>query len=208
MRHRIAYAVINPYWRAPRTIVKEDIIPRLKRGEFEYLCKKGIIAALDRMGVERVDLEEVDIDSYEDPLASPYIFLQEPGPKNVLGRVKFIFPNPYAVYLHDTNRPYLFERHYRALSSGCVRVKNPVKFFGALLDGEREKEKEIFDIIKSGERRVYYFRPRPPIYLAYLTVYAKDGKKCSFYPDIYGYDRRMIGIFREYIQKVLKEGRR
>jgi len=91
MRHAIAYAVLNPYWRAPKTIVAEDILPRLQNGEFERLRKKGIIAAKDYMGKKEVPLEEVNLSKCDDIERIPYIFMQKPGPQNFLGRADQVY---------------------------------------------------------------------------------------------------------------------
>ena len=137
----ISYMEYNPYWTIPKKLVLEDIIPPQLR-DTSYLTRKSIkvyrgwanAREIDPMSV---DWSKIDEDHY------PYWLRQEPGPKNALGRIKFLFSNPYAVYLHGTPDTHLFEHVVRAFSSGCIRVKDPVRLASFLLnDGTREKEEE------------------------------------------------------------------
>jgi len=194
MRDRIAYTVFNPYWRAPQTIIAEDILPQLKKGKFDKLEAEGIIASTDYYGKEVVDFEDVDWSLY-DAKSLPFYFLQEPGPNNFLGYLKLIFPNRFDVYLHDTNHRNLFKYTYRALSSGCVRLEKPIELFHLLKSKEFEMTyRDIFDIIYSKKTKKIDFEEKIPIYLSYLSVYADRSGKVYFYDDIYGYDRRMEEI--------------
>jgi len=194
MRDEIAYAVLNPYWRAPKTIIAEDILPYLQRGDFQHIRRKGIIATTDYKGREQIDLESVDWSLYTADNI-PFFFLQKPGPHNFLGYLKLIFPNRFDVYLHDTNHRNLFKYSYRALSSGCIRVERPIQLYYLLKSKEIQLTyRDIFDIIWSKRTRTIRFRQKVPVYLAYLTVYADKDGTCSFFDDIYGYDKKMESI--------------
>ncbi|MCK5724745.1 MAG: L,D-transpeptidase family protein, partial [Gammaproteobacteria bacterium] len=119
----------------------------------------------------------------------PYILRQDPGPKNSLGRLKFLFSNIYTVYLHDTPSKRLFNQNSRALSSGCIRVKEPIQLASYLL-GEKNDwtEKKIRAAIKSDE---YLKLPIPetiPIYLIYMTSWVGENMGVHFRPDIYNRD--------------------
>ncbi len=197
MRNLISYCVLNPYWRAPKTIIKEDIIPSLKRGDFKYLIKEGIIASTDYYGKEVVDFEDVDWE-YFNGKNLPFTFLQKPGPHNFLGYVKFMFPNRFDVYLHDTNARKLFRYSYRALSSGCIRVKKPIELLHLILNRTKEVDyRDILDMLWTGQTQKFSVRPNIPIYLLYLTVWMDDKEKVFFYPDIYGIDRKMLTFLHQ-----------
>ena len=204
MRDRIAYAVLNPYWRAPETIIAEDILPQLKKGEFDQIRAEGIIASTDYQGKEVVEFEDVDWSLYDEK-SVPFYFLQKPGPHNFLGYLKLIFPNRFDVYLHDTNHRNLFKYTYRALSSGCVRLEKPIELFHLLKSKESDMTyRDIFDIIYSRKTRKIGFKMKIPVYLSYLSVYADKNGEVYFYNDIYGYDRRMSTILNK---KYLVEAR-
>ncbi len=196
MRDEIAYAVLNPYWRAPKTIVREDILPYLKRGDFEHLRKKGIMASTDYMGREIVNFEDVDWSQYNEETV-PFYFFQTSGPHNFLGYLKLIFPNRFDVYLHDTNHRNLFKYNYRALSSGCVRVQKPIELFHLLKKRESNITcRDIFDIIWSKRTKKIGFKEKIPVYLSYLTVYMDENGEVYFYNDVYGYDKRMKRVLK------------
>ncbi|BCD60535.1 MULTISPECIES: murein L,D-transpeptidase [unclassified Nitratiruptor] len=188
MRQKISYAVLNPYWRAPKTIIAEDILPKLKVGKFEELEKEGIIASLDRYANETIPFDSIDWNAI-DLSTFPIVFLQKPGPKNFLGFVKLMFPNKYDVYLHDTNARDLFRYSYRALSSGCVRVEKPIELFH-LVEGTLSY-REIFDRLWDHQTKKVRIRPKFPVYLMYMTIMKEDDGNIYFYPDIYQLDRKM-----------------
>lgn len=128
-RSNIRYIIFNPIWTIPPTILREDILPKIKRDP-EYLRNKNMVV-LDQLG-KQIDSATIDWSQYPGN-SFPYLIRQQPGPKNTLGRVKFIFPNKHAVYLHDTLKKSGFERAERALSSGCIRIQNPLHFSELLL---------------------------------------------------------------------------
>ena len=192
MRNQISYAVLNPYWRAPKTIIKEDILPKLQAGQFDKVRKSGIIASLDPMGRQVVRYEDVEWKFFtEEDL--PFYFLQLPGPKNFLGFIKFMFPNKFDVYLHDTSSRQLFKYDYRALSSGCVRVKRPVELYRVLLKryGRDISYRDIFEQFWAQKTKKVNLRPNIPVYLLYLTAYMDQKGKPYFYNDIYEIDKKM-----------------
>ena len=194
MRNVISYAVMNPYWRAPKTIVQKDIWPRLQKGDYASLRQWGIVVAKDHKGQKIVGYEDVNWSRY-DAQHIPYIFMQMPGSYNFLGAVKFMFPNRFDVYLHDTNHKNLFSYRYRALSSGCIRVHRPLELLHLLRTytrGAPLRYRDILDILQKGERRVVTFRPVIPVYLLYLTVFMDDQRKVYFFQDIYGLDKKML----------------
>ena len=189
----LTYAVLNPYWRAPKTIVEEDILPKLRAGAFDYLDRVGIVAVEAADGNVTVDLRSVDWRRYESENI-PYIFLQKPGLHNYLGFVKFMFPNDFDVYIHDTSHDELFEESDRARSSGCIRVEKPLELFHALFNPHGDNgwryKKIVRELMKREEKLVGLPDPLP-VYILYMTAYVDENDRVRFLPDIYGYDRQM-----------------
>ncbi len=145
---KIDQVVFNPTWTVPPTILSKDILPQIKRNP-GYLASKKL-EVLDRNG-KPVDPATVD---WARLTAGnfPYTLRQGPGPDNALGRVKFLFPNPYSVYLHDTPSKALFEKEERAFSSGCIRVQRPLELAELLLDDPKAWNAEtIARVIEAGD---------------------------------------------------------
>ncbi len=208
MRNIISYAVLNPYWRAPKTIIQEDILPYLRKGDFQHLKEEQIVASLDPYGKKIVPFEEVD---WNDEQSIAHItFLQLPGPHNFLGFVKFMFPNRFDVYLHDTNARRLFKYDYRALSSGCVRVQKPIELLHLLLSrkGKEIAYRDILDLLWREQNRRLRLTPSVPVYLLYLTVFVDKANKIHFFSDIYGIDKKMLSYKRMHSYEEVASRRR
>ncbi|NPA94553.1 MAG: L,D-transpeptidase family protein, partial [Thermodesulfobacteria bacterium] len=122
-RAKMEYIVLNPYWVVPPGILEKELIPKLRRDP-SYLAKHNM-EMVDAKG-RQIDPESIDWDEIN-PARFPYIIRQAPGPRNALGRIKFIFPNKHFVFLHDTPARFLFSRHMRAFSHGCIRVEKPLE---------------------------------------------------------------------------------
>jgi len=189
---QVRYLEINPYWTIPKSIALKDLIPVQLRDQNFFKRKK--IKVFD--GWSR-DAKEVDVSTL--PLRKlnqnyfPYLFRQEPGSSNSLGRVKFMFPNPYDIYLHDTPDRYLFDRRVRAFSSGCIRVSDPIRLTAYLLNAPtQQKEEDVLKLIYRGENRAISLVSAVPIYLLYRTAWTDWDGKLSFRNDIYGRDALMI----------------
>lgn len=114
-----------------------------------------------------------------------------------MGKVKFLFPNHHAVYLHDTSNPRLFERTVRAFSSGCIRTDRPLELATLLISRDQGREPEevsawIDGILQTDETEVVRLQQVLPVYLEYFTVWVADDGIVEFYGDIYGYDRAAV----------------
>jgi len=120
----------------------------------------------------------------------PYRFVQYPGDTNALGRVKFMFPNKYSVYLHDTDNKSLLSRRYKLYSSGCMRVDKPFKLMDMLLENAKKPytEEEIQQILDSNKPKTIRLKHAIPVHILYFTVYEEDGL-AYFKNDIYSYDK-------------------
>ena len=188
-RAEMTYLVVNPTWTVPPTIFRQDILPAVRRDP-AYLASRHI-DAFDSRGVI-VDPASVDW-SGRNP---PYRLVQRPGADNALGRIKFMFPNEHAVYLHDTPSRDLFDRDSRAFSSGCIRVENPFELAGQLLGGARARER--LDTLVAGGKTQTVFLDKPmTVMLLYWTAEVDAAGKVSFFPDVYQRDAAVVAALAE-----------
>lgn len=180
--------VFNPDWTVPRSIVKNEIFPKAS-------ANPGYLAAntydLTSNGVP-VDPATVDWSSYTAG-TFPYGVVQRPGPRNALGKVKFLFPNKYSVYLHDTPSRQLFEKSERSLSHGCIRVEDPLKLAELILGDRLGWSRSKVDAAVAGRKMQSVGLPKPmPVLLLYWTVDPTFDGGGRFYRDIYGRDARLL----------------
>ena len=186
---RMRYLVLNPFWNVPTTIAVEDILPQLLKDD-SYLARHGIhLFASWRDDAAEVDPASVDWRAYGTD-RFPFRLRQDPGPANALGRIKFMFPNPFAVYLHDTPNHANFSRTQRDLSSGCIRVESPLDLARfALADEENDPARHLAEWLASGETRTVFIHRPLWVHLLYMTAFADDDGRIQFRRDIYDRDR-------------------
>ncbi|HXH02193.1 MAG TPA: L,D-transpeptidase family protein [Candidatus Competibacteraceae bacterium] len=181
----MSYLVFSPYWHVPRTIAIEDKLPML-RGD-PYALARQNIRIFNREGQE-IDPGSVDWYSVSKGYF-PFRMRQDPGKKNALGRVKFMLPNPYSVYLHDTSNPELFARAERTYSSGCIRVSRPLELAEYLLrDDPRWDRDAIFKAYDGGKQRTVKLPQEIPVFVQYWTAWADEEGNVQFRKDIYKRD--------------------
>ena len=182
---RLRYLEFNPTWTVPRSIIRRSLFPKFS-ADPQYAIDNHY-HLIDRKG-QRADPLQIDWSAYNGS-NFPYNVVQQPGAHNALGRVKFMFPNRYAIYLHDTPSRALFSRSSRAFSSGCVRVKNPLEFAEMLLDDpEQWSLPQIQSLIDSEQPIVRVNLNRPvDVMLMYWTV-SPTAQGVQFHPDIYSKD--------------------
>ena len=188
-RSRITYLVFNPTWTVPPGILAKDILPAQKRDR-STLAKKGL-EVLDMKGnpvaADRIDWDHVSAQHF------PYLLRQAPGPDNALGRVKFMFPNEHAVYLHDTPSKSLFDKEDRAFSSGCIRVADPLRLAEILLDGQAGWSRaEIDRAVAAGTTRSVSLAKPVPVWLTYWTAWVDADGIVEFRRDLYDRDARVL----------------
>jgi len=182
------YIVINPTWTVPPTILAKDILPKIRKDP-GYLKKKNM-RVIDRKG-NTIDATSIDW-ANTTRRNFPYMIRQDPGPKNALGRIKFMFPNKHAVYLHDTPYQSGFERTERAFSSGCIRVQKPIELAEILLnDPDKWSQEEIRKAIDSKVTITVKLEKQLPVFLLYWTVNSDDGI-FYFKPDVYSRDAGIL----------------
>jgi murein L,D-transpeptidase YcbB/YkuD len=182
-RDEIKYLVFNPTWTVPYNIATSDLLPQIL-ADAGYLAERGF-SIRDRQG-DLVDAGSIDWTGLRRG-NFPYTLVQEPGPENALGRVKFMFPNEHDVYLHDTPNRALFDSPDRAFSSGCIRVENPFGLAEQLL-GRGWDRQRIDEVIASGETTTVRMREPMPVLLLYWTADVTPDGVVRFFADVYGRD--------------------
>ena len=188
------YVEFGPYWNVPRSIAVNEILPKVRRDR-SYLTRNGF-QLLRGWGD---DAPVVDAAALSDDalFSSRFRVRQRPGPNNALGRVKFMFPNDYNIYLHDTPARLLFDDANRAHSHGCVRVADPPALAEFVLHDRADWSGErIRSALAAGRRQRATIRPGVPVYLVYLTAFVREGK-VAFRDDIYSRDEPVIRALRQ-----------
>jgi L,D-transpeptidase YcbB len=188
-RDEIRYIEFNPTWTVPPTILKNDVLPGIKRDPRSL--KSRNMQVLTRDGAV-VDPATVNWQLYPGR-GFPYMIRQQPGPENALGRVKVMFPNEHMVYLHDTPSRDLFNRSERTFSSGCIRVEKIEQMVELLLDDPQQWSRAAIDdtIAARQTRRISLANP-VPIYLVYWTVQVEDDGEVHFKRDPYDQDGALL----------------
>lgn len=189
----IKYSEFNPTWTVTPSIAGNEMLPELRKDP-NYLNRKGYVlyaswkADAPAMNATQIDWHSVSGKRF------PYRIVQPAGPNNALGQVKFLFPNKFNVYLHDTANRSLFNQQDRALSHGCIRVQDPLEFAELLyrLDNNPAVSK-ITGIVNSGQTKGINFQRPIPVHLTYFTAWVKDGRVQTF-GDIYGRDKLIANI--------------
>lgn len=180
------YMEINPDWTVPRGIIQRDYLPALQRNPNAL----SHLQVTDARGRE-VPRGAVDFSRYT-ARSFPFNLRQPPGRTNALGTVKFMFPNPYAIYLHDTPDKNLFTRESRAYSAGCVRLSDPHDFAYVLLARQEDDPKTFFDtILNSGQQTRVNLKEPVPVHLIYRTAFTTPKGKTNFRRDVYGRDTKI-----------------
>ena len=170
----LKYVVFRPYWNVPRSIVVNEVLPDMRKNP-GYISRNNM-----------------EITGYRDGLPE---IRQKPGTHNALGLVKFLFPNSYNIYLHDTPAKSLFGESSRAFSHGCIRISEPEKLANFLLryDPSWDKEKISGAMHKGGERYVT-LKDKVPVFIAYFTAFVDRSDRINFRKDIYSRDERLADM--------------
>jgi len=185
------YLEFSPYWNIPKSILVDEILPKLQENPL-YLEQHNMeLVAGFHNNEEALPYEE---DSFEKLLSGEVRLRQRPGKGNALGKVKFIFPNNYNVYLHDTPSRHLFRKSKRDLSHGCIRVEKPTELARFLLQTKRGwNKKEILSAMHLSKPKKVQLRKSVPVIIYYSTASIVQGE-VVFYNDIYNYDNRLSQV--------------
>ena len=170
--------VFSPYWNVPRSIVAKEILPAIEKNG-NYLAK-----------------ENMEVTGEEDGLP---VIRQRPGPGNALGKVKFLFPNSFNIYLHDTPAKSLFNKDKRAYSHGCIRVREPEKLANYVLQNQPEWTPEkISEAMNSGTEKYVKVKDPIPVVITYYTAWVDENGRLNFREDIYDHDLKLANkMFRQ-----------
>jgi len=187
-RSDIKYVEFNPTWTIPPTILREDTLPALRKDP-AYLASRNI-SVTDAAG-HKIDPAGIDWTVYRKTV--PFTLRQEPGPNNALGKVKFIFPNPHFVFMHDTPHKDLFKQPERTFSSGCIRVENALELAEMVLqDQPGFTPGYMQELVQSSQTRRVVLKKPLPVLILYLTAALDDSGKARFYRDIYQRDAAVL----------------
>jgi murein L,D-transpeptidase YcbB/YkuD len=185
----LTHVIFNPTWTVPPTILKEDVIPAISRNR-NYLAQTNI-KIFDSNG------NEVSANNWQLSRAKSYRYVQSPGTFNSLGMVKLIFPNRFSIYLHDTNHRDFFGKQMRSLSSGCVRVENPLKLTEYLLDDEANWNLEkITETLQNEKTKQVKIKNVVDIHILYWTAWSENNS-LIFRDDIYNLDANLYQKLRK-----------
>jgi murein L,D-transpeptidase YcbB/YkuD len=186
---KISYLELNPYWNIPESIAQKETLPLIKKNP-EYLNRKRIqvIKGWSNSPVvvppDKINWSTVDVRKFR------YRLRQEPGRGNPLGRVKFMFPNKYDVYLHDTSEKRLFARTKRNFSHGCIRIEKPLDLAVHLLESDPGwTEKKLIREIRKEKNMAVKLPEAVPIHIVYWTSWVDHDGVLQFRDDIYGLDK-------------------
>jgi murein L,D-transpeptidase YcbB/YkuD len=166
------YIVFSPYWNVPANIVKKEILPAIEKNS-NYLSLHNM--EWNKGGIR-----------------------QKPGPKNALGKVKFIFPNSNAIYLHDTPSKSLFDQEKRDFSHGCIRLEKPKELAQLILKNDLHWTHEKIEKAMNSSIEKWYTLPQPiPVYIGYFTAWVTKEGNIHFYDDVYQRDDRLARLLLE-----------
>ncbi len=194
---KLEYIVLNPSWIVPQSLVRRDYLPGLLKDP-NYLQEEQIhIHTKPSRYSKEIDPLNVDWEKYiDEDRRIPNYFMQYPGEHNALGKMKFIFPNKYNVYLHDTNSKSLTTLKYRLYSSGCIRLAKPYELLHILSQYTSYSSDKLTELV-SGEKTINVpLKKHIPIHIRYHTVFIDKDSKLSFRKDFYGIDALQLESMR------------
>ena len=182
----ISQLILNPYWNVPTSIVRKEMLPKLKRNS-NYLSKNNMELLL---GNTIIDPSTVNWNKYTSSI--PYSIRQKPGDDNALGKMKFIFPNNFSIYLHDTPSRSIFNESKRAFSHGCIRVENPMKLAQYILrNNQKWNSDNLQSSIESKKTISIQIKPTLPVYIVYFTAWIGNSGEINFRNDLYNMDSQL-----------------
>ncbi|WP_395043998.1 murein L,D-transpeptidase [Flavobacterium sp.] len=182
----ISQIILNPFWNVPNSIIQNEILPKLKRNR-SYLTSNNMEVL---SGNNVINSSSINWKKYNKSI--PYSIRQKPGEDNALGKIKFVFPNDFRIYLHDTPSKNLFNENQRAFSHGCIRVEEPKKLALYLLRKDKNwNEEKIDSILLTNKTLDIQLQPNIPIYIVYFTAWVDSIGQINFRNDLYHLDSQL-----------------
>ena len=187
---KMTYIEMNPFWNVPHSIATEETIKKIRENP-DFFAKENMKVFTAGQNGEEVSPAAIDWSQLSES-NFPYRLRQEPGPRNPLGRIKFMFPNKHSVYLHDTSDPQLFKKERRGYSHGCIRIEKPMDMAEFVMRGSKDWSIEkIKAVLKTKETTVANL-PKPiPVHILYFTAWGNGDGTVHFLEDIYRRDERL-----------------
>lgn len=206
----IQYIVVNPWWKIPESIVKKEMLGKLIKDPYYYERKGKVLRATWSETSQRIDPGTINWSKYKGKgVGIPYRFMQVPSRNNALGKIKFIFPNKFSVYIHDTPSKKLFFRTDRAFSHGCMRIQKPRDLLKAFaMFNDNIDVEAVMKRLQGTDKRTINLKTRVPIDITYLTAFVDDYGNMNFRKDVYGYDKYMLKDYDFKIDKYVSKDRK
>jgi murein L,D-transpeptidase YcbB/YkuD len=183
--------ILNPYWNIPASIAREDLLPK-QQEDPAFFASQGI-KVYSGYDYSKASIDPDTVDWLAITKGFPYVLRQDPGVNNALGIIKFMLPNPFSIYLHDTPGKSLFQKEIRTFSSGCIRLEQPMALADFVMEGHRTQT-ELTAQIKTGRTATVSLPEPTPIYIVYLTAWVDGQRKIQYSPDTYGRDKRALSL--------------
>ncbi len=182
----LSQVVMAPYWNIPQSIIRDEILPAVKKNP-GYLARKNMEVV---MGGKVVPARSINWKKYTKGV--PFTIRQQPGPGNALGQVKFLFPNEYSIYFHDTPSKDKFKKDQRAFSHGCIRLSEPAKLAEYLLrEDSTWTSKKVKEAMTAKTETIVRLNRSRPVVLGYFTVWVDRHGHANFRRDVYGHDAKL-----------------
>jgi len=191
--------VLNPHWNVPKSIIQKEMIPKLMRNPNAMAKERIEIHTGWGKDARKVSGGSVNWGRYRYSKTMPFRFAQVPGHHNALGKVKFLFPNQFSVYMHDTPTKRLFDQNVRAFSHGCIRLSQPIELlktfstFNETVDFEKAQTR-----LEGTNKAFLNLTEQVPVDVIYLTAYVDYDGVLQFRNDIYGYDKMQLQSYRKW----------
>jgi murein L,D-transpeptidase YcbB/YkuD len=191
--NKVAYIVLNPYWNVPDSIIQKEFIPKMLKDP-EAMKKQNINITKDwAKDAPLVDPATIDWSEYRHSKSVPFRFAQPPGNSNALGKIKFIFPNDFSVYMHDTPTKHLFKRDTRAFSHGCIRLSEPMELLRIFSEIDSNVNlTSSKSVLKGSKETNVYLSKSVPVDVVYFTAWVDAHGELQFRNDIYDYDKLQL----------------
>ncbi len=202
--NKVQYIVVNPWWKIPESIVKKEMLRHLVKDPYYYERRGKILKATWDENSERIDPGSVNWSQYRSKSAHiPYRFMQVPSRHNALGKIKFIFPNQFSVYIHDTPSKKLFFRTQRAFSHGCMRIQKPRELLKAFsLYNDNIDVEAIMKRLQGTEKKIINLKHKVPVDITYLTAFVDPYGNLNFRKDVYKYDKYTLKTYDYAVSSV------